>query len=742
MKNKKRVLITATTPYMIKSFLTGDFAILQELGYEVEIATNFQTFNVISEKELQKFKNYLENREIEINQIDFDRSVINLKSHIKSYKQMKKLMNTKQYQLIHTHTPISSLITRLAYKKSNIYDTCRMIYTAHGFHFFKGNNLIKNLIFRNIERFGAKYTDVLITINKEDYEAAKKFKLKKNGRVEYIPGVGIDIEKINSIQGNKEELCKELDISSDSFLLLSVGELNDNKNHKVVIETLPKLPNNIHYVVCGTGPLKEQFERLAKELHVEDRLHLLGYRSDVIRIMKSCNVFVFPSKREGLSVALMEAMVCGLPCIASNIRGNNDLIKNYYGGFLMNTKKIPFELAVFINKIKPQFGINNQQIMKEYDSKKIEEKMLNIYSNSEEDTSNIERKRIFFICGSMSKGGAERVLSNIANYLIDCDIYILTLLNFNSDYYLNSNVQIINLSKTGSYFKNVFYWVTNIRKTIRLYQPDTILSFAGRINILTIISNLGIKNNLVVSERNDPNNDGRSRSIIFLTNLLYNLADIVVFQTEYAKSIFSKKVQKKSLIIPNPIHPELSSISRNKIENKIVTVGRLEYQKNHKLLINAVSQLHEKYPAYVLEIYGKGTLEKELDTQIKELNAQSFIFLKGQIDVIYNCIKSAALFVLPSRFEGVSNALLEAMMLGIPCVTSNYPGSNEIITHNKNGYTFNNQDLYDLIRVIDFSLSNDNTKIVENAKDFMKKYDPEIVLEAWRKILVIERGRL
>ncbi len=742
MKDRKKALITATTPYMIKQFLLNDIKVLQNLGYEIDVATNFQTFDVISEKELQKLKEYLENEYIQIHQIDFERGMLKIGAHIRSFKQMKQLMNEQKYTLIHTHTPISSFITRLAYKKSNIYDTCRMIYTAHGFHFFKGNNPIKNFIFKNIEKCAAKYTDVLITINKEDYAAAKNFKLKKNGIVEYIPGVGIDIEKINSIQGSKEELCKELGIPNDSFLLLSVGELNDNKNHKAIIKSLPELPNNIHYVICGTGPLKEQYERLAKELHVEERLHLLGYRSDVIRIMKSCNVFVFPSKREGLSVALMEAMACGLPCIASNIRGNNDLIKNYYGGYLLNTKEISFQLAVYVNKIKSQFGVNNQNIIKEYDLKKIEKEMLKIYTKSEEGIPNIERKRLFFVCGSMSKGGAERVLSNIANYLTECDIYILTLLNFNSDYALNSNVQIIDLSQTGSYFKNVFYWAKNIRKTIRLYQPDTILSFAGRINILTIISNLGIKNNLIVSERNDPNNDGRSRSLIFLTNLLYNVADIVVFQTEYAKSVFSKKVQGKSLIIPNPINPELSNISGSKIENKIVTVGRLEYQKNHKLLIDAVSNLHEKYPEFVLEIYGKGTLEKELNKQINDLGAQSFVCLKGQVDDIYNHIKSSALFVLPSRFEGVSNALLEAMMLEIPCVTSNYPGSNEIITHNKNGYIFKNEDLDDLIRVIDFALSNDNTTIVENAKDFLKKYDPEKVLEAWRKILIKERGSL
>lgn len=381
MKNKKRVLITATTPYMIKSFLTGDFTILQELGYEVEIATNFQTFNVISEKELQKFKNYLENKEIEINQIDFDRSVINLKSHIKSYKQMKKLMNTKQYQLIHTHTPISSIITRLAFKNSHIYGRCHMIYTAHGFHFFNGNSCLKNFLFRNIEKLGARYTDTLITINREDYMAAKKFKLRKNGTVEYIPGVGIDIENINTIQGNKEELCKELNISKDSVILLSVGELNDNKNHKIIIQLLSELPNKIHYAICGTGVLKQSYEQLAKELHVENRLHLLGYRSDVIKIMKSCDIFVFPSKREGLSVALMEAMACGMPCIASNIRGNEDLLESSSKNLLFNLNSL-FEIKEFIvslNLNEKEFQSN--EILNIISKKNINNKLKKIYQS-------------------------------------------------------------------------------------------------------------------------------------------------------------------------------------------------------------------------------------------------------------------------------------------------------------------------------------------------------------------------
>lgn len=381
MESKKKVLITTTTPYMIRQFLLNDIKILQNLEYEIDIATNFQTFNVISEEELRKLKEYLENEHIQIHQIDFERSMFKIGSHIKSYKQMKKLMNERKYDLIHTHTPISSLITRIAFKNSRIFDKCRMIYTAHGFHFFKGNNPLKNFLFRNIERYGAKYTDTLITINKEDYAAAKKFKLKKNGTVEYVPGVGIDIDKINSIQGNKEELCKELNIPVDTILLLSVGELSKRKNHEVIVRLLNQLPDNIHYVICGQGQLENYLLDLAQKLKVNNRLHLLGYRTNIPQIMKSCDIFVFPSLQEGLPVALMEAMACGLACIASEIRGNVDLIKNNTRNYLFDLNKCD-AIVVDIMRIiqeKPVNTLSNNDMMKSFDKNQIEILMKKIY---------------------------------------------------------------------------------------------------------------------------------------------------------------------------------------------------------------------------------------------------------------------------------------------------------------------------------------------------------------------------
>lgn len=372
-----RALMTATVASMIGQFNMNNIKLLLDLGYEVDVACNFEDMTSWNKERIEKFKGELREMDINIYQIDFERSIFKINNHLRAYNQMRKLMNDRKYTLIHTHTPISSLLTRLAYRKSQIYTSCRMIYTAHGFHFFKGNNPIKNIIFKAIERYGAKYTDTLITINKEDYNAAKKFRLKKNGNVEYVPGIGIDLDKIDSIQGNKEKLCNELNIPNDSILLLSVGELNDNKNHKIVIDILNKLPDNVHYLICGQGILKKNHLENAKEKGVDSRLHLLGFRNDVIQVMKSCDIFVFPSKREGLSVALMEAMASGLICVVSNIRGNNDLMNDYSNGHLFNVNNSD-ELIEVTKKVLKDKKINFS--MYNYGVKTIRKKMKSIYS--------------------------------------------------------------------------------------------------------------------------------------------------------------------------------------------------------------------------------------------------------------------------------------------------------------------------------------------------------------------------
>lgn len=262
-------------------------------------------------------------------------------NNVTSYRQLKKIIDAGEYDIIHCHTPVSAMITRLAALSARKRGT-KVIYTAHGFHFFKGAPLINWLLYFPVEWFLARYTDALITINKEDYARAQKFAAKK---VYYVPGVGIDTKKFavdpKTKSAKREAIRTELGIPEDAIVLLSVGEVNENKNHRVVIEALCKLEaKNIHYIICGRGELEESHKNLARQLGLAGRVHLTGYRNDVVDFYQAADVFVFPSLREGLPVAVMEAMASGLPIICTPIRGNTDLVIDGKNGLMIRADDV------------------------------------------------------------------------------------------------------------------------------------------------------------------------------------------------------------------------------------------------------------------------------------------------------------------------------------------------------------------------------------------------------------------
>lgn len=280
--------------------------------------------------------------------IPFERNPLK-PGNLKAYTKLKKVIDAGGYDIIHCHTPVGAMLTRLAAKQARKNGT-KVFYTAHGFHFYKGAPAINWLLYYPVEKWLSRYTDVLITINKEDYERAKTFKA---GRVCYVPGVGIDLKKFaTSDELHKEKrswLCKEFDIPEDAMILLSVGEVNKNKNHRVVIEALGKLKRkDIYYVICGRGPLRDAYVSLAEQLNIGKQVILTGYRTDVADFYKAADVFVFPSFREGLPVSVMEAMASGLPIIATSIRGSSDIVKEAINGKLLK----PDDVDGFANVIE------------------------------------------------------------------------------------------------------------------------------------------------------------------------------------------------------------------------------------------------------------------------------------------------------------------------------------------------------------------------------------------------------
>ena len=304
--------------------------------------------------------------------------------NLEAYRKLKEIIDAGHYDIIHCHTPVGAALTRLAARASRKRGT-KVIYTAHGFHFYKGAPLLNWMIFYPVERWLAHYTDTLITINKEDYERAKSFKA---GRVCYVPGVGVDLNKFNTQSVNREGKRRELGFTKDDFILLSVGELIPRKNHQLVLHALGLLQKqgklgNIQYVICGRGVKLDELKALAQELQIADHVHFLGYRNDISAICQASDLFVFMSKQEGLPVAMMEAMACGVPVICSDIRGNTDLVENGVSGII--SESTPEKLAENIlqlvsNPSKLQeLSAQAAKMIQKFDLSTVEPEMLKIY---------------------------------------------------------------------------------------------------------------------------------------------------------------------------------------------------------------------------------------------------------------------------------------------------------------------------------------------------------------------------
>ncbi|NBL00565.1 MAG: glycosyltransferase family 1 protein [Erysipelotrichia bacterium] len=382
MNEKKKALVVTTVASTIDQFCMNDISILLE-DYDVQVAANFMTGNNTSKERVNEFESELINKNIGINIVEFNRNPLS-RNNLVAYKSLKKIMVQNKFDLIHCHTPIAAMFARLASKELRSKGS-RVIYTAHGFHFYKGAPLLNWILYYPIEKWLSNYTNVLITINKEDYALAQKS--FNAGKVEYVPGVGLDIDKINSVKVDKKLKRKEIGVPNDCFLLLSVGELNKNKNHEVVIKALAQInDSNIHYIVCGQGKLEKYLKDLSRKLGVDRQVHLLGYRKDIIEICKASDLFVFPSLREGLGMAALEAMVCGLPIVTSNVHGIVDYSDDRVTGFACSPKNIK-QLSTSIVNIKCDSELynitsrNNPLIVKRYDFKYVMNKLILIYQN-------------------------------------------------------------------------------------------------------------------------------------------------------------------------------------------------------------------------------------------------------------------------------------------------------------------------------------------------------------------------
>ncbi len=368
-----RILYITTISLTMNSFFKPHIEMLVNEGNQVDIACNY------NDLELDQLYVKLG---CNFHQIDFSRSPLSI-DNAKAYKQLKELIKNSNYDIVHCHTPNASVITRLVCRSFRKKRGLKVFYTAHGFHFFKGSPKLNWMIYYPIEKICSRFTDKIITINKEDYNLAKKkFKSKE---VNYIPGVGVDFSRFENVSVDSRDKRKEIGVPEDAFLLLSVGELNENKNHQVIIKALAKLNNpEIHYAIAGVGDKKGYLLDLADSLGLSKQVHLLGYRKDIAELNHSADVFCFPSFREGLGLAAIEGMSCGLPIVTSNVHGINDYSENNVTGFKCNPEDSE-GFAQAIQKLienpsmRDVMGKYNLMAVKKYNLESIVALIKNIY---------------------------------------------------------------------------------------------------------------------------------------------------------------------------------------------------------------------------------------------------------------------------------------------------------------------------------------------------------------------------
>lgn len=340
-----KILYVTTLSNLVDDFLVPHIRMLIEQGHSVDVA--FHQERIIKDNFIAENCRVIE--------IPFSRNPIS-GSNIFAYHKLKKVIKQGNYDLVHTHTPNASAITRLVMRKR----ISKLIYTAHGLHFQDGDKSISSKVFKFIEKKLSKYTDAIITMNNDDYLVCQTNGFKF-GKIFKIKGVGVDISNFAKTSLDEQSIKRnELGLNDDDFVIFYAAEINKNKNQILLLKTLKQLDGKIKVVFAGTGPQQMELQTYVAENELSKSVQFLGFRRDVTELLDIANLVVATSNREGLPLNIMEAMAAGVPVIATNIRGHKDLIVDQENGLLFEKNNID----MLVHKIN--FAVNNPDILADY----------------------------------------------------------------------------------------------------------------------------------------------------------------------------------------------------------------------------------------------------------------------------------------------------------------------------------------------------------------------------------------
>ena len=380
MSEKKKALIVASVAAFLDSFEVSDIGLLRDRGYEVHCACNL---GADSNQSASNPNERLAASGAVLHQVDFARSPLS-RTNGAAYRQLLSLMRREGFTLVHCHTPVAGMLARLAARKAKV---PLVLYTAHGFHFFRGAPKKNWLLFYPLEQAMSRVTDVLVTINEEDYRRAEEKSHAR--RVFRVHGVGVDTARFSACRVDRMKKRAELGVGEGEKLLLSVGDLDDEKHHITVLRAMETLaPKGYRYFIAGDGERMESHRAFIRDHHLEHAVTLLGYRHDIPELLRAADLYIFPSLREGLPVALMEAVAAEKPVACSPIRGNVDIVVTPESYFDPESPEAAAEAVERILSLSPEERERmiraNQENLKRYDISRVRQEMTAVYQAAEE----------------------------------------------------------------------------------------------------------------------------------------------------------------------------------------------------------------------------------------------------------------------------------------------------------------------------------------------------------------------
>ena len=654
----KRVLYVATVDIHIKSFHIPYLKMLHDNGYEVHVATNGD----------EKIP-YCDIK----HKINIERSPFKLKN-IRAIKQLKKIINENKFEIIHCHTPMGGVVTRLAAKHARKKYSTKVIYTAHGFHFFKGAPILNWILFYPVEKFLSKYTDTIITINREDYERAKR---KFNGKcknIEYIPGIGIDIKKFNIkfSEEEKNEFKRTLGLKQDDYVLTCVARLDKNKNQGFLInvmEQLVKENKNTHLLLVGPDERNGYYQNIVNKKNLNKNVHFLGRREDIPKILAITDVVVSASLREGLPVNVMEALAAGKPVVALNCRGMNDLIDLYQNNYVVyNEDEMINKIKTIINKHELILEISkmNYEKSKRYDYVEIQKKMKSIY---------FKNKRVLHILASNSFSGAENVACTVINELSNS--YDMA--------YCSPNGSIKEILETNNikFFPIKTISIKEIKKVIDEYNPSIIHAHDIK---ASIFATFFAKRCKIISHihKNDPYMKKISIKSFLFYIFSYRIQKIIgVSDAVFDAFIFNKKIKNKEIVLHNFVDKNeiIKKSNEFKIEKEYDAFffGRLSAEKNPLDFIEIIHRINNKDINCVM--IGDGPLYNECLKKINSYNLQNNIEIVGFQKNPFPYVKASKFGMITSLYEGFGLTAIESMILGKPVFHNGVGGLKDIFNN-------------------------------------------------------------